>query len=744
MRIPSPTLPRRRSSLAILAVSAVVALVAALASVYEIGVLPPKIEKRQLQVGVAVTHALVDLPRSETDQTGRIAVDGLIAILRVDGLTGRAGPLSQVMASPKVLKRIGQRIDVDAGRISAATQITDSVPRSLIEPDSERRADRIRASTDAYRLEIQARPELPVLDIYAQAPSADQALRLADTSVGALNSYIRDLARKRDVPRADRVRLTQLGAAQGGPLDSTAPAKIAGLTFLVVFGVSCGLIFVLAGIRRGWRQASSRVGMPETLPEASPAPFSRDEAGGDDWPHTTRILPWMIAGFIALLWLVPFNVIALDISLPIDLNLDRLVLPLIVGAWVLALAVGGPSAPKWRFTPIHAGIAAFAAAAGISVVLNAGDLNQALVLDLSIKKLSLFAAYVTVFVVVASAVRPSEVRAFLTFMLALSVICAVGVIWEYRFGFNVFYDTTLSLLPGFFEVPPAWTGLDALGRPDVVGPTEAGLEAVAILSMAIPIALVGLIHAKRWRSRVVYGLAACALGAAILATYRKSALLAPLPVALTLVYFRPREMLKLVPLAAVLATLGLVSFHALDVVTGQFDSDRLDVPTVSDRVSDYDAIRPDVLSHPALGRGFGSYEHTYAPTDNRILDSEVLLRVVETGLIGLAAFLLMIITVIAVAAPVIRARDPRRAPPALAIAAAAAAFLVLTALFDEWSFPHAVYIFLTLAGFLAVIVGSGEGHESAPLRPAPAVPSFDPVEMPGATEGGPRGAPTVV
>ena len=59
--------------------------------------------------------------------------------------------------------------------------------------------------------------------------------------------------------------------------------------------------------------------------------------------------------------------------------------------------------------------------------------------------------------------------------------------------------------------------------------------------------------------------------------------------------------------------------------------------TTSDRTADYDAVRPDVWTHLLFGRGFGSYNHdTY-----RILDSEILGRTVETGVLGLAAFLLI-------------------------------------------------------------------------------------------------------
>ena len=441
----------------------------------------------------------------------------------------------------------------------------------------------------------------------------------------------------------------------------------------------------------------------------------------------------MIAGFIAMLWLVPFNGVLLNASLPIDLNLDRLVLPVIVLTWVVALAAGGPGAPRWRFTPIHAALAAFAVVAGLSVVLNAEALDRTLVLDLSVKKLTLLVAYLSLFVVVASAIRPAEVPAFLKYILGLAVICAIGVIWEYRTGFNVFYDLTTRALPGVLPGPGlSPRGFDELGRRDGRRPdrarTRGGRDP-----------LDGLPDRDR-RDHAREALAgpdplrdspSASSALAMLSTYRKSALLAPVTVGLALAYFRPRQALKLAPLAAVvIAVMAIAGFSAFQSVTGQFESDRLDVGTVNDRVADYDAVRPDFLSHPALGQGFGSYENANAPADNRILDSELLLRVVETGIIGLAVFLLVIGTVIVVAAGILRKGDPLRAPPALAIGAAAAAFLCCTSLFDEWSFPHAVYVFLTLAGLLAAL---------GPPGPEPEPPRLS--AKPHGLGADPRGAP---
>jgi O-antigen ligase len=136
------------------------------------------------------------------------------------------------------------------------------------------------------------------------------------------------------------------------------------------------------------------------------------------------------------------------------------------------------------------------------------------------------------------------------------------------------------------------------------------------------------------------------------------------------------------------------------------------VATVSDRTSDYDAVRPDLWSHLALGRGFGSYDHnTY-----RILDSEILGRLVETGVLGLAAFLMIGLSVILVLRKTVSARDPHFAPAALCGVAAAVVLLVLATLYDEMAVPHAPYVFLYLAG-LAVAV-AGPGSVAAAPRPA--------------------------
>jgi hypothetical protein len=728
---PTPKIARRRRLLAFVCISAVVALMAAIVSVCQVSLLPPSIAMRDLKTGAAVTHVLVDLPREES---------GHVSAADFTTMTKRASLMAHLLAGPPVLERIAERMNIDPNGLTAATEITEGVPLALVEPNEERRANQILLSHDPYRLDIQANPTLPVLDVYAQAPTAAAAQRLADTVAPAGNDYLAALAARNGLPIGNRVQLKQLGVANSAALDPSAPLKIAGLTFVVVFGIAFGALFAIGQIRRGWlrggRLAAFAGTPPEPRPESEPEPA--EEPGGY-WPHTTRVLPWMIAAFIAMLWLVPFNDIQLQSSLPVDLKLDRLVLPLIVLAWLLAFALGGRGGPRWRFTPIHAVLAIFAAAAGLSVVLNASYLNQTLELGLAVKKLALLGAYLSFFLVIASVVRKREVNAFLSLILALSVICAIGVLWEYNFDFNVFYSLSEKLLPGGFQFTASGIdGVDEIGRRLVVGPAEHGLEVVAMLSMALPIAIVRLIGSTRWRDRLLYGTVICLLFGAALATYRKSAILAPISACLVLAYFRRRELLKLAPFGLILlVAIPIISPNALGSVVEQLKPNKLGVSTVSDRISDYDAIRPDILSHPAFGRGYGSYEHT----SYRILDNELLTRLVESGIVGLIAFVLIVVTIIAVAAPIIRSRDPARAPIALAIAAGAMPFLVLAALFDIMSFPHAPYILLTLAGLLAVIAGDRRGEPQGSQAPGPARRDL---QWPKPADEAERSAPTPV
>jgi hypothetical protein len=697
---------------------ALIAVVCAIASVCHVGLLPPKVSSRHLDIAAASARLSIDVPQPFV--TNALAQDG-----DFQALDRRAALVGNLISSDPVLTRIAREAGIDPSQVAAVTRITTGVQPAFTEPDSERRAAQIAAARKPYQLEVQPSQTLPLLNIYTQAPTVDGSVRLANAVLPAVRRYLTKVARKEGLDVAKQVRLEQLGPARGAIVNGGARVQIAGLTFLFVFASSCLLALGVARLRRSRRGAAAghtpvngEVARRERARRLAGATHRAVEHAGD-WPRTTRVMPWMVAVLIAIVFLVPFNDILLNVSLPIDLKFDRLVLPFIVGTWALMLAAGGPHAPKVRLTWIHVALGAVVAVAFLSLVLDARGLNQTLEFDTSIKKLTLLASYVSLFVVVASVVRRTEVHAFMTLTLLLSIATALGMILEFRFEYNPFYSIADGLLPGIFQVgiiDPS--GIDEIGRRAVQGPAQVPLEAVAMLAMALPIALVRLLQSERTRERIWYAVAAAVLLAAMVATFRKTAFLAPISVCLTLAYFRRRELIKLAPLGIVLVlVIQVLSPGALSAVAGQLDRKRLGVTTVSDRTADYDAIRPDVWSHLAFGRGYGSYEHT----SYRVLDMELLRQLIEVGVIGLLAYIMLVVAVVGVARGPIRARRRDDTPVALAVAAAAVCFLVVSTLFDVMSFPHVPYLFLWMAALLAVMCGpkSAEDQAKAIARTVP-------------------------
>jgi O-Antigen ligase len=479
------------------------------------------------------------------------------------------------------------------------------------------------------------------------------------------------------------------------------------------------------------------------LPSQADAPPAPPHRRSDDWPHTSRILPWMIAGFIAMLWLVPFDSISLTVHLPFDLHFDRIVLPFVILAWGLTFVAGRAAAPNLRPTWIHVAVGAYVLVSFVSVLVNDRSLNESLELQDTVKSLLLLSSYVAFFLVIASSVRRTEVRAFFKYTVCLAVLCGLGTLIEYRFHFNAFYSLSATLLPHVFHVAPLQDGgYDELGRPVVLGPGEVGLEVASMLAMAIPLALVGVMTARRRKAQLGYTLAACVILAAGVATYKKTSFVAPAVVLVCLLYVRPGRFRRLLPLAVVML-LGahVLAPGALGSVYAQFTGGRFAaVGTTQHREDGYDAIRPLVWAHPLFGMGYGSYNGEL----NRILDNQMLDNLINTGALGEIAYIVMALSVAVVAWPMVRARAPgrdpqfeERAPLALAGAISGIVFLTVSFLFDAMEFPHVPYIFLTTAGLVAVLVRRDEHAPIPDVEPgaARARPQVAPRRAPGPRSG---------
>jgi uncharacterized membrane protein len=656
-----------------------------------------------LTVAAATTNMMVDDPNASI--VDRLALWGDVTTLQKHAvLYGR------LMTTTPVLAAIAKRAGLAADELSGISRITEGEPHSLLQIAAEERANRIRVSRAPYRLELQASPVEPILTIYAEAPSFPAALRLANSSILGLRDYLRTLARQQHWPLRDLPQLRQLGNARGGISHSSAKLMIAALTFITAFALS--FVGLLVIIKRPWRRREE-----DRLEEvfASPRESRRISArAAADWPRTTRLLPWSIAALIAMIWLTPFDRIQLTASGPINITLDRILLPVIVVIWFMARAAGAAAKPRVKITRVHVAFAVFIACALLSVVLDARYLNQTGDFMLSIKKLPLLVTYVSIFLIVASSVRKTEVRAFMNYTLVLAVLCGIEVIYEYHFKENLFLIWGQRLIHSPFElVSGSGPALDSLGRSWVDGPTGYGVELVAMMAMVLPIPILGILGTKSRGRQLLYSLAIVVLVSAIFATQRKSALVLPVGVILVLAYFRRRELIALAPLGMVLLVMvALVSPGVIHGVISQFTAPgSTHVATVSDRTADYDAVRPDVWSHLIFGRGYGSYD----PLTYRVLDSEILGPLVETGVFGLAAYLMIAVSLMLFSRKPAASRNPRLSTPGLVGVGAGITMLIASILYDFLGFPHGAFTFLYFAGLVAAAIRPG-AYGLAPAR----------------------------
>jgi polysaccharide biosynthesis protein PslJ len=117
--------------------------------------------------------------------------------------------------------------------------------------------------------------------------------------------------------------------------------------------------------------------------------------------------------------------------------------------------------------------------------------------------------------------------------------------------------------------------------------------------------------------------------------------------------------------------------------------------SVQDRVADYSGVSQYIHERPIFGRGFG----TFLPELYRFTDNGYLLGFVETGIVGVAALLLIFITGLQCGVAGRRAtRDVRRREIGQALIAAIAVGMASTGTFDSMSFTMFTGLFFLLLG----------------------------------------------
>lgn len=286
-----------------------------------------------------------------------------------------------------------------------------------------------------------------------------------------------------------------------------------------------------------------------------------------------------------------------------------------------------------------------------------------------------------------------------------SVVGAIGII-EFYSGINV---TGLLRIPGLTNNINYSTLLvrGAFNRPSstAVDPIEFGV----VMAMLLPFAIQQAFNPLR-RGFMRKWLPVLLLLFAIPVSVSRSGVVA---LAVALLFFvptwRPQQkggfLIACIfgPLIIKIAAPGLLG-TLTGYFTGMFGSSG--EGTAASRTNDYALDWPYIVARPIFGRGIGTFlPDTYSWTDNQYLHS-----LIETGIVGTAAMLILFLAgIYCASAGRRRTRDETRRNFGQAIVAALLVVVVSSATFDSLSFPMftgLTFLILGAAGAYQTIIAS--------------------------------------
>ena len=208
------------------------------ARVYGFGLLPPSGLKST--EGEATARVLVDTPEST-------AVDLRQSTYNLEELNNRAKLVGNAIGTGEVREMIGEKVGVSPTEISLQTPLTTEYAEKDgvgIEP------------TTAYRLDVQADPTVPVIDIVGAAPTEGEAAALVAATTSSLVEYVAGLPKGEDGGKEVRLVPRPLGNVESHPLTQPGKAVSAFVAFLFILVIGSATVVFVSRQRREYRRAS--------------------------------------------------------------------------------------------------------------------------------------------------------------------------------------------------------------------------------------------------------------------------------------------------------------------------------------------------------------------------------------------------------------------------------------------------------------------------------------------------------
>ena len=437
------------------------------------------------------------------------------------------------------------------------------------------------------------------------------------------------------------------------------------------------------------------------------------------WQSALLRWPAVVGLLLSVMLFVPVGRYTIPINLPFGLELYRLAVAVVLAAWVGSLLVD-PSVQARR-SPFQTSLLIILLATFGSIILNVGrvmPLGSAV-----LKATTFFLSFVLVHYFILSVVRSRRtIEYVMKLLVAGTAAVATFAIIEQRTQFNIF-DHVGQVLP-FLQFNGA-IEVDRLGLTRAVGSSGHPIELGVVLAMVLPLGLaLSVGSGRRW------WIPTAILAVGVMSSASRTPILVLAAGALVLLWLRPREVKRLLPLAipliivvqlmlpGSLTTLRAAFFPQGGLLAEQTtESPDADPLLAGGRISQLGPRLDEASRTPMLGQGFATRQTGFNnPLRNApILDNQWLGLLLELGIVGVLGWAALFVSS---ARQLGRAARKRAGPDgwlAAGLAASIVGFGVGLLTFDGFGFIQATFIFWILISLSGCLLLSDAEKVSQPV-----------------------------
>jgi hypothetical protein len=437
------------------------------------------------------------------------------------------------------------------------------------------------------------------------------------------------------------------------------------------------------------------------------------------------VLNWrvVVAALLVLIMFIPMRRYTLPFgAFGFQLEPYRVFVGVLAAGWGISLLIDRRVLIKG--SGLEGPIVAIALSIVCSLMLNADAIARHGLQNEIVKAGTFFATFFVVFYLVVSLLRPADIRPLVQILVAAGALVALLAIYESRSGSNLF-DRLSDWIP-FLQNNVAVNkevDLNGFARGDKLrtyASAEHPIALAAALCMLFPLSLALAITGKRH-----WWLAVFLLAMGGLATLSRTGVVMLLVVGLVFIWLRPGQTVRMwwavFPLVIVIHavmphTLGILKssfFPAGGLVAEQHSS--AGSATAGGRAADFGPVMERVKRSPVVGVGYATtvlptpgeapeeLPGSLAPPTTRILDNQWLGTLLETGFLGVFAWLWLFLRFIRRLGRAAKRDESDEGWLLVGLVASITAATVGMFTYDAFAFVQATFITFILLAFGAVL-----------------------------------------